>query len=763
MLFKKMLRDMKEHKMQFVAIFLMSFITLLAFAGIGSEVQGLQDNLNNYYNETNMADAYVIGNDFNESVVNDYKNLSSTTGIETQFVVKSIADLEDEPTVTLHFLEKNNISRYYPVEGKNINFSDADGIWLDARFAEAKNLTVGDNISVKFNGITLNKTIRGLGYSPDYVYEQPENGLVSDFKYQGFGYLSDKAYPGQDMPHNKLLMTSNVNTQDYYNQTRGMLEDKGYDDIIDGASFMPREDSSSDNQIQDEIKQHIVLAVMFPIIFVVVALLILLTTMTRIVNQQRTQIGTLKAIGFEDRPLILHYLSYGFYLTLIGSVLGIIVGHKTIPYIFVDTMKSYYTLPCWDPGFNINFIIVALLIVLGSVLCSYFAAASIIREPPSATLKAKPPKVSKIGFVENTWIWDKMGFNLRWNTRDINRHKLRSVIALIGVIGCTVLLISAFGMHDGVNDLKTWKYDDINHYETQLVLQDNISQSQIDSIIDEVNGTQVMTKTIQIKANGIEKMQVLTVHDKSSLITPTDKNRHEITLPKDGISISEKTAEIYGLKVGDKIEWHFYGNETWINSTVEDIYGDPSVQGITITKECAEKNNISFKPTEIVTAKNVTGGLDGVGSYNSHKDLTNSWDKLSQTANLLIIILVIFAVILAVVVLYSLGLLGFTEVERDMATLKVLGFQLSDLRKLFITQYLGISIVGFIIGVPTGYYVLEAIRSNTDKFYYPTNYTLTTIVISFVITIIVSAIVNLLLANQLKNIDMVEALKKERE
>ena len=754
---------MKENKMQFIAIFLMSFITLLAFAGIGSEVQGLQDNLNDYYNETNMADAYALGADFNESVINDFKNMSSTTDIESQFVVRSIADLKDEPVVTLHFLEKNNISRYYPVEGENINFSDTDGIWLDARFAEAKNLTVGDNIVLKFNGLTLNKTIRGLGYSPDYVYEQPANGLVSDFKYQGFGYLSDKAYPGPYMPHNKLLMKTNFDTQDYYYLTHDMLKEKGYDDIIDGASFMPREDSSSDNQIQDEIKQHFILAVLFPIIFVVVALLILLTTMTRIVNRQRTQIGTLKAIGFEDRPLIIHYLSYGFYLTLIGSVLGIIVGHKTIPYIFVDTMKSYYTLPCWNPGFNMSFILVALLLVVGSVLCSYYAVANIIRESPSATLKAKPPKVNKIGFVENTWIWDKMGFNLRWNTRDVNRNKMRAIISLLGIIGCTVLLISAFGMHDGVSDLKTWKYDDINHYETQLVLQDNVSQSQIDSIIDEVNGTPIMTKTIQIKANDVKKRQILTVHDKSPLITPTDKNRHEITLPKDGIAISEKTAELFGLEVGDEIEWHIYGNETWMNSTVDAIYGDPSVQGITITPECAEKNNISFKPTEIVTKEDVTGDLDGVGSYNSHKDLTESWDKLSQTANLLIVILVIFAVVLAIVVLYSLGLLGFTEVERDMATLKVLGFQLGDLRKLFITQYLGISIIGFLIGIPTGYWVLETIRSNTDTFYYPTNYSLTTIAISFVITIIVSAVVNLLLANKLKNIDMVEALKKERE
>ena len=261
---------------------------------------------------------------------------------------------------------------------------------------------------------------------------------------------------------------------------------------------------------------------------------------------------------------------------------------------------------------------------LSSIICSYIAVASIIRESPSSTLKAKPPKVNKIGFIENTKIWGKLGFNLRWNIRDINRNKLRTVITLFGIIGCTVLLISAFGMHDGVNDLKSWKYDDINHYETQLVLQDNVSQSQIDSIISKVDGTPLMTKSIQIKANDIKKTQVLTVHNKTSLITPTDKNEHEITLPDDGVSISQKTADIFGLKVGDTIEWHLYGNETWMNSTVDAIYGDPSVQGITITPACAEKYNISFKATEIVTKENVGSKFDGIGSINSYDDLTNS-------------------------------------------------------------------------------------------------------------------------------------------
>lgn len=763
MLFKKLLRDFKENKKQFIAIFLMSFITLLAFSGIGSEVQGLENNLNNYYNQTNMADSYILGVDFNDSLMKDFKDLASTKEIERQLVIKSTALLEDEPIVTLHFLESNNISKYYPIEGGNIDYNDADGIWLDARFAEAKNLKVGDTISLEFNGVKLNKTIRGLGYSPDYVYEKPDNGMVSDFKYQGFGYLSYKAYPIPNMQYNKLLLKTSVNSSTYYNQIHQMLEDKGHNDIINDAAFMPRDDSASDKQIQDEIKQHVILAVMFPIIFVVVALLILLTTITRIVNNQRTQIGTLKAIGFDNRSLMIHYLSFGFILTLLGSVLGIIIGYQTIPYIFVKPMQSYYTLPSWHPGFNISFIFVGLLMVLGSLICSYFAVRNIIQESPAATLRAKPPKVHKLGFIENSRLWDKLGFNLRWNIRDVNRNRLRSIISLIGVIGCTVLVISAFGMHDGVHDLKEWKYDDINHYETQLLLQNNVSQEQINSLTERYNATQVMSKSIQIEANDNKKTEMLTVEDKSDLITPTDTKRHEITLPKDGIAISAKTAELFDLKVGDKMRWHLYGNETWIDSTVDAIYGDPSEQGILISTEAAAKNHIEFKPTQIVTKEKVTEKLDGVGSVNSYQDLTNSWDKLTQTANLLIILLVIFAILLAVTVLYSLGLLGFTEVERDMATLKVIGFGLNDLRKIFVMQYLGISLIGFIIGVPTGYYILDFIRNQTETLYYPQNYSLTTIFISFAITIFVSVLVNILLAQKLKNINMVEALKKERD
>ena len=168
-----MLRDIKENKKQFIAIFLMTFITMLAFAGNGSEVQGLENNLNDYYAATNMADAYVFGETFNKSLVNDFKDLNSTTGAERQLVVKSEADLDNGPTVTLHFLENNTISKYYPIEGGNINYSDEKGIWLDERFAEAKNLAVGDHIVLNLNGIEMNKTIRGLGYSPDYVFEAP--------------------------------------------------------------------------------------------------------------------------------------------------------------------------------------------------------------------------------------------------------------------------------------------------------------------------------------------------------------------------------------------------------------------------------------------------------------------------------------------------------------------------------------------------------------------------------------------------------------
>ena len=160
MLFKKMLRDIAKHKTQFLSIFLMAFLGVFVFAGVGGESVGLEVNSNNYYKDTNLADGCIYSANLNDDFVDKVNNLSSTTQSERQLVMDSIGNFSNDPDITLHFVENNTISKFYLMEGEELNVSDGDGVWIDKSFADAKNLKVGDNITFEFNGVEIEKEIK---------------------------------------------------------------------------------------------------------------------------------------------------------------------------------------------------------------------------------------------------------------------------------------------------------------------------------------------------------------------------------------------------------------------------------------------------------------------------------------------------------------------------------------------------------------------------------------------------------------------------
>lgn len=748
---------MSKHKIQFISIFLMSFLTLVVFAGVGAESYGVQEVVDQYYEDTNMADIWLYSQNLNNDTYDNLKQISTITDVERQLVVSTTANLTGDPTVKMHFLEDNKISKYYPIDGSDIDMDDEDGIWLDKSFADEHNLKVGDNLTVKMNGTTITKTIRGLGYSPEYVYAETEGSIVPDFSLQGFAYASYKAFPIDNIPYDVALIKTN-DTIDSFQQK--------VDDKIDGnySTIIPQKDHSSVVQFQSEIDQHRMMGQMFPVIFVVVALLTLITTMTRIVNHQRTQIGTFKALGFSNRKLSIHYMSYGFYLTLIGAVLGLVIGMNTVPYLFYPSMSSFYKVPSWRPGFDISFLYVAVALVILSTLFAYLATKNIVRESPASALEPKAPKISKAGFIEKTRLWKHMGFTFRWNVRDIRRNKIRSLVTIVSIIGCTILLISAFGMSEGMDDLKTWQYGTINQYDNQLTIDDNATDTQIQKVLDEVNGIQLMTQPIEIKANNLKKTVNVNVYNKTDLIQTTDHMMNPMDIPEDGVSLTYKTAELMNIKKGDTIKWHIYGNDKWVETRVDEIYADPTNQGLTIRPEKLDELGYNFTPTTIITNHDVNDSYDGISTINSVDDLQETWDELMETGNLLVGILLIFAVMLSVVMLYSLSILSFTEIERELATLKVIGFKTKIIRRIFLIQNLLLSIVGYIIGVPLGYYVLRVMMDTSgETFYYPLNYSIQTMGLTFISVVLLSLIVNILLSRKIKNIDMVESLKRTRE
>ena len=753
MLARKMLRDISKHKAQFISIFLMAFLGFFVFAGVGGESVGLEVNVNDYYDETNLADGWIYSNYINDLFLYQVDVLGATTDMERQLVVDSVGDFKNDPDITLHFVENNTLSKFYLIEGEKLDINDENGVWLDKSFADAKGLGIGDKITFEFADYRITKTIRGLGYSPEYVYHASSSSVIPDFNKIGFAYMSYKAFPEDTVPYNVL----NVKFEG---------EPETYSELLDYhmggyySSFVERSEHVSVGQFSEEMAQHKMMGDIFPVVFILIAMLILLTTMRRIITHQRTQIGILKASGFKNHSIILHYVSYGFWLVLVGAILGLILGPMTLPQLFYPSMSATYKMPSWNPAWSMNFVYVAALMVLMSLAVSYYSVRNISNEKPADTIRPKTPKVSTSGFVEKLGIWKRLSFNVRWNWRDAKRNKSRALMTIIGVIGCSALLVCAFGMYDGMNDLKEWEYSDINHYDSKLVVEDNASVSQIDNVAEDVNGDKIMESSIEIESDNAKKSGSLLVVNDTELITPTDYDRNHVEIRDDEVSISQKMADMLGVKVGDKVKWHIMGSDKWVKTKIDKIHADPISQGFIMSSDKLEDLDLNYTTTSVITAEHVDKDYDGVKVANSMKDMTSSWDEMTESMWLLIYILIFFAALLAIVVLYNLGLLSFTEIEREIATLKVLGFKTSALRKLLLTQNLWFTAIGFILGLPVGYMILDVMwASSGDSFYILPSITLSNLLLTAVITFALSIFVNLMFSRKIKRLDMVESLK----
>ena len=748
-----MIRDIFKHKAQFISIFLMAFLGVFVFTGISSEYTGLEANIDHYYDETNMADGWIYSPYLNDLFLYQVDVLGATTQMERQLVVDSVADFENEPEITLHFVENNTISKFYLLEGKPLDINDSDGVWLDKSFAEANGLNVGDRISFESNGYIIDKEIKGLGYSPEYVYHSSPDSIIPDYSKIGFAYMSYKAFPEDTVPYNVLNVKFDGSPDTY---------SKLLDYRLNGyySTYVKQSDHPSVYQFSEEITKHKMMANIFPIVFIIVAMLILLTTMTRVIAHQRTQIGTLKANGFKNITLTIHYISYGFWLVLSGSILGLILGPMILPKIFYPTMIKSYKLPFWDTSGNMTFIYLIVVMAIFSLGVSYHAISSISNEKPSDAIKPKVPKASTSGVIERLNIWKKLSFNFRWNYRDAKRNKLRSIMTIIGVMGCSALLIGAFGLYDGLNDVKEWEYGQINHYESKLIIDNGASTSQVDAAASAVNGDKVMDASIELESNETKKLGTLQVLNDTDLITPTDNDKNRIEIGNDEVSISQKMADTLNVGIGDTVKWHVMGSDKWVKTKIDKIHACPISQGLIMSPDKLNELGLNYTPTNIITSEHVNKTYDGIKTTTTLDHIEKDWNEISQTLWLYIYILSFFACVLAVIVLYNLGLMSFTEIEREIATLKVLGFKSRFLRKLLLTQNLIFTGIGFVLGVPLGIYILFLIwNSSGTSFYVILSLTITNILLSAVITFSLSILVNLMFSNKIKKLDMVESLK----
>ena len=659
-------------------------------------------------------------------------------------------------------------------------------------YANENGIHVGDEILVKYESMELHEKVLGLINVPDHLYDtRDESELYPDRKEFGFAYLSaneitrdyvvDLIKASEEMSMLDETIIDMFITEDNYkdylvfnyvmvdvddvdkvNEVKDEIEDK----IESAIAIVKAEDTASYVTYQGEIDEGKTYVGVFSGLFLFIAMLSVITTMTRVVKNQRTQIGTLKALGFSNTKILMHYIGYGFWISLIAAIVGLVLGYFGIGNVFIGLEMAFFEIPNGVPAMNSGSYAVAIGVVLAVVLISYITCRSILKENPAETLRNKIPNVKgKSLNITTKGLFKKLSFSSKWNIRDIVRNKMRTFMALAGVVGCCMLIVCALGMLDSMNFFVDLQFSTLYNFDYKLNLKEGLSSSDVKVITDKYGDATSQTLGIEIKKdNGDREANNIFVTDAKDYVRFVNRKNKIIDKPEDnGVFVTQKLAETKGYKLGDTITWHIYGDDKYYTSEIIGFNKDPQNQNVTMTRAYLESLGIEYKPNAIYTNMNLseTKEIKNVETIQDIESLKEGMTGMLSMMKTMLVLIIGIAVLLGAIIIYNLGILSYTEKQYQFATLKVLGFKDSQIKNIFVKQNNWIAILSIIIGLPLGFYLTDWLFKTAIEEHYDfgASITLQTYVIAAIGTFVVSYLVSKFLARKIKNIDMVTSLK----
>ena len=786
MLRKKMIRDIKQNLSQFITIFLMVFIGVMAYSGIESYMEGMKQTANNFYTQNNLQDLNVMGALSKENI-DTIKQIENVKNAEGKLNVSTVLDNNNDITLSMNFIESNEISKFYIVEGKEFD-ANTKGVWLDNFFAQENNLKIGDTLKIKYDGYVFEEEVVGFINVPDHLYDvKDESQLYPDHKTFGFAYASTKEL--EQYIKNRVMKEMNITDTEVFEQYVTDFDYKDYlkynyimvdvdnkdktnavkndiEEKIENVVIINIEDTASYAQYQGEIEEGETYIGVFSGLFLFIALLSVVTTMTRVVTKQRVQIGTLKALGFKKNKIILHYISYGFWISLVASMFGLLAGRYFIGNVFIGIEMSFFEIPNGVPIIKNDSYVVALLVTLCVSFVTYLATRKILKEKTAETLRNEIPKVKNNSLnITTVGIFKKMSFNTKWNIRDMFRNKARTITGIVGVTASAMLIVCSLGMLNSMNYFIDLQFNRIFNFDYKLSLKSNISSDELKDLTEKYGDNTSESLYIEIKdKDGNRESNNIFVTDSKDYVRFVDNKDKFIKLDNDdGIYVTYKLAKTNGYKIGDEITWHISGDNTYHTSKVVGFNKDPQNQNVTVTRKYLESLGIEYKPDSLYTNEDLsnTKEITNVEAISNIDELKEGMEGMLQTMKTMIALIIVIAVILGVVIIYNLGILSYTEKQYQFATLKVLGFKNKQIEKIFIKQNNIIAIISIILGLPAGFYLTDWLFKTAieESYDFGAHINIETYVIAAIGTFLISYLVSKLLAKKIKKIDMVTSLK----
>lgn len=526
----------------------------------------------------------------------------------------------------------------------------------------------------------------------------------------------------------------------------------------------------------------------FPLIFFLVAALISLTTMTRMVEEERTLIGTLKALGYSKKSIAAKYLGYAVLATLTGGIFGVMIGEKILPYIIITAYKIMYRhLPDVEIPYNLYYgVLACVAALLCTVAATIFSCMKELKEQTAELMRPPAPKQGKRVFLEYIpFLWKRLNFTWKSTVRNLMRYKKRFFMTIFGIGGCMGLMLVGFGLKDSISSIVPLQYEDIQLYDGNVILQSDVTMQEKQEVYEalEKNSQVVATaedllQKITIEHDGVSKEVYLNVPENvekfSDFVVLQDRTTKEkYQLTDKGAVLTEKMAKELGVSAGDTVtikEENEKERTVKISQICENymshyLYMTPAVYKAAYGKE-PEYNSIYYRTEGRTTKEAESVGeaalkLDGALSVSYTTELRQQVDDMLQSLDIVIVVLIISAGMLAFVVLYNLNNINITERKRELATLKVLGFYDKEVTEYVYRENILLTLIGSVFGMLLGKILHRFIivTVEIDSVMFGRNINTISFVYAFLLTVVFSLFVNGVMYFKLKKINMVESLK----
>lgn len=779
MLFRKMLRDYKANFGAFFSVFLLAALAMALFCTFEGHVLSQKVARENYHKECNLSDVWMYGEGFSDDELDTVRNLDFVKDAQLRMSVTGSAPDCDGAQVDLYLERENLVDTPYYISGEPFDPTDTDGIWLANAFARLRNIKVGDDFTIEYNGITFTREVKGLVESAEYEFREADGDADVYLENIAIVYMSYDAFPIRDyinhmvdkisdeklakiMPYTQMIIVTTDGGGLAHEEALAESIDHDYSAIVDRKSIpgLARLDS--------ELEQHQSFSYLFVIIFVGIAILVIATSMGRMVEQQRTQIGTMNALGLKRHKIMRHYISFSLVVSVVGVVLGLLVGTLWGSPAVIGMFANWYVVPGLHSVFHPMYLIIATGIVAVCVLASYISCRKLLRIKPAEALRPAAPKKGKKCIFERLPFWKKLSFTSQYNLRDISRAKLRSFMCVIGTAVGMLLMIYAVGCNELLGSMIEINFNRVTVGEYQIKFSEDAKTETVDDMAEELDGEMVMMNQVEVAKeknapSDKKKKETVTVLEGKNLYNILDLNNQVKKLTPGTIGISRKLAADLDVKEGDTIYWHLYTKNTWYEAKVGTIYRSLESQGIAYLREDYEKTGAEYTPSFLMTddkAAKDKADLDYVTGVNSKSEMQAAYESSMEIMNMMVGMMAVFSILMIVVVLYNSGVLSFHERVKEFATLKVLGLRSSKIRRILSMQNLWLSIIGIIIGAPLGNVSLNAmINTNGENFDYNLMLAPVDYVIAGIFVMIISMLVSFMFSKRIRKLDMVETLK----